>query len=84
MVKRYWWKESPNGVANFSWQPTSNCIAFNGLGTHKNFKQMVNHFEGHAVITTKIGLIKNLSTYCEVSFFSTFFKFSTFSNASST
>jgi len=67
MIKRYWWKESTNGVANFTWQPTSNCIAFNGLEKHKNFKQMVNHFEGHSAITTKTGLIKNLSIYCEVS-----------------
>lgn len=66
MLKRYWWKEGLNGLPHFIWNPTSSGINFANLNTNKNVKQIVNHLESHSEITTKIGLIKNLSLYCEV------------------
>jgi len=65
MLKRYWWKENMNGLLHFMWQPTSSGIPFSSLNTNKNLRQMANHFEGHASITTKTGLIKNLGSFCE-------------------
>ena len=35
---------------------------FENLSAHK--KRIVNHFEFHSELTTKNGLIKNLSRYC--------------------
>ncbi|CAI2376791.1 unnamed protein product [Moneuplotes crassus] len=44
---------------NFKWQQTSQGIKFNQLSTNGK-KQLVNHMENHAQITTKDNLFKNL------------------------
>ncbi len=67
MQKRYWWKEShiTNNSSHFFWQPVSRQNQFEKLDVAKG-KQILNHFEFHHELTTKINLIKNLQAYCEV------------------
>ena len=54
------------------WQPTSKGIIFDRLQANKTPKQVVNHFEFHKEISTKIGLVKNLQLYCELNKISLF------------
>mmetsp|Transcript_13777 Transcript_13777/g.11730 ORF Transcript_13777/g.11730 Transcript_13777/m.11730 type:complete len:120 (-) Transcript_13777:882-1241(-) len=62
MKKRYWFKETyeHNTLFNFAWQPTNRGIYFERLTASRTSKQVVNHFEFHREISTKISLIKNL------------------------
>ena len=65
--KRYWWREvtEVSSKLNLLWQATSKGIIFDRFQANKTPKQVVNHFEFHREISTKIGLIKNLQLYCE-------------------
>jgi hypothetical protein len=49
---------------NFKWKPFSVGIVFERLSKH-GFKQLVNHIEGHASLTTKDELFFNMKTHCE-------------------
>jgi hypothetical protein len=60
------WEEtnSFDKLFNFKWQPVSwgiNFDAINSFGT----RQLVNHFNNHAIITTKDQLFENVALYCE-------------------
>jgi len=44
------------------WSPTSKSINFDRLSNNL-FTQMVNHYEGHAEITTKDLLLKNVQNW---------------------
>lgn len=60
------WQEtsSSDKLANFRWQQLSRGIAFdqvNSCGT----RQLVNHIQNHALITTKHQLFSTLVQYCE-------------------
>lgn len=67
-----YWKEVPNftSVFHFKWQPVSRGIHFEQL-CHSQ-KQMVNHFEFHAEITTKDNLFKNFLAFAELNNFNAF------------
>ena len=69
LSKRENWEEmeASNSLFNLKWQQTSLGYRFERLSGNQSLKQMVNHFEFHKEITTKNGLIKSLSSYCEVS-----------------
>ena len=58
-----YWKEVPyfNSTYNFKWQPFSKGLRFDQLSMSQ--KQMFNHFEFHAEITTKDGIFKNMLNY---------------------
>lgn len=60
-----YWKESPSfsTVFQFKWQPFSKGLHFELLSESQ--KQMVNHFENHAEITTKDKLFLNLFAHGE-------------------
>jgi len=58
--------ESFNPLFNLKWQQNSRGYRFGKLTGNSNLRQLVNHFEYHKSITTKNGLIKTLSAYCEV------------------
>jgi len=60
-----YWKEVPNFNLNFNfkWQPFSKGLRFDQLSFTQ--KQMVNHFEYHAEVTTKDGLFKNMLSYAQ-------------------
>ncbi|KAL4485833.1 hypothetical protein ABPG72_012373 [Tetrahymena utriculariae] len=64
LLTRSNWRESPvySSNLNFRWHPFSKGIKFESLSLHK--KRIVNHFEFHAEITTKNGIIKNIGRYC--------------------
>ena len=68
MQARDCWQEieSFNSLFNLKWQQTYHGMKYNRL-TGDNPKQLVNHFEYHPEISTKNGLVKNLSRYCKVS-----------------
>ncbi len=61
-----YWKEVPSftSVFHFKWQPFSRGLHFDQL-CHSQ-KQMLNHLEGHAEITTKDCLFKNFLAYAEL------------------
>ena len=65
--KRPWFKETdkPIGKIDFYWQQSSKGLPFDRMNS-KESRLMVNHFEFHREISTKIGLIRNLQHYCEV------------------
>lgn len=66
MNSRAWWVEIPsyNTLFNLNWQPTSNTIKYDRLKLTP-FKQIVNHYEEHRELSSKINLLNNLQTYCE-------------------
>lgn len=69
MKKRYWWKElhESSSVFQFAWHQSSKKHNYDNLvRTPNKIKRIVNHFEFHAEITTKSGLLRNLSALCEV------------------
>ena len=49
---------------NFKWKPFSVGIVFDRLSKH-GFKQLVNHIEGHASLTTKDELFFNMKVHCD-------------------
>lgn len=61
-----YWKEVPfySTIYHFKWQPFSNGIRFEQLSYCQ--RQMLNHFEFHAEITTKDCLFKNLLAYSQL------------------
>jgi hypothetical protein len=59
------WEETSNtNMFNFKWKPFSVGIVFDRLSKH-GFKQLVNHIEGHASLTTKDELFFNMKVHCE-------------------
>ena len=60
-----YWKEVPyfNSTYSFKWQPVSKGFRFEQLSYSQ--KQMINHFEGHAEITTKDALFRNMLGYAQ-------------------
>jgi len=56
--------KSSQTLYNFKWAPSSRQIKFDFLGKHGQ-KNLVNHFENHALITTKDKLIDSMSKLCE-------------------
>jgi len=74
MRKRYWFKEADTSFVqvNFIWQQSTRGLFYERLNMTKDFKQVVNHYEFHREISTKINLIKNLQYYCEVLLFNVF------------
>jgi len=65
---RNWWEETPiyDQAYNMKWQQTYRGFRYERLIGNPNLKQLVNHFEYHGEISTKNGLIRSLSSYCEV------------------
>lgn len=61
------WEEVPltSLVFNFKWQQNNRAYNYEKLTQNSGVKQLVNHFEFHKEISSKAGLIKNLSYYCE-------------------
>jgi len=55
---------SSQTLYNFKWTPSSRFIKFDFLGKHGQ-KNLVNHFENHALITTKDKLIDSMTKLCE-------------------
>eukprot|EP00826_Nyctotherus_ovalis_P065251 TRINITY_DN9586_c0_g1_i5.p1 TRINITY_DN9586_c0_g1~~TRINITY_DN9586_c0_g1_i5.p1 ORF type:complete len:410 (-),score=85.20 TRINITY_DN9586_c0_g1_i5:323-1552(-) len=66
-MTRPWWIELTrlNSGFNFKWQPFSNGMRFDLLGTGKD-KQLVNHFEFHGELSSKSKLFLNLQAYAEM------------------
>lgn len=66
--KRGCWEqtESYDSLFNLKWQQTDYGYRYERMVGNPNLKQLLNHFEYHPEITTKNGLIKSLSNYCEV------------------
>ena len=56
--------KSSQTLYNFKWTPSSKQIKFDFLGKHGQ-KNLVNHFENHALITTKDKLIESMSKLSE-------------------
>lgn len=56
--------KSSQTLYNFKWAPVSRQIKFDFLGKHGQ-KHLVNHFENHALLTTKDHLIESMSKMCE-------------------
>ena len=56
--------KSSQTLYNFKWAPSSRQIKFDFLGKHGQ-KNLVNHFENHALITTKDQLIESMSKLSE-------------------
>ena len=52
---------------NFKWQQNTKNLNFSSLSKIGHFKQMVNHYEYHSVITNKANLFLNLMKHAEVS-----------------
>ena len=62
------WVELPDMLANdfhFKWQQNTKNLNFSTLSKVGHFKQMVNHFEYHSVITNKANLFLNLLKHAE-------------------
>ena len=51
---------------NFKWQQNGKNLNFGSLSKIGHFKQMVNHFEYHSVITNKANLFLNLMKHAEI------------------
>ena len=51
---------------NFKWQQNTKNLNFTTLSKVGHFKQMVNHFEYHSVITNKANLFLNLMKHAEI------------------
>lgn len=65
MEHRLSWKTSsimPTTTYNLRWKDVSCGIDFNGKG---GFKQMINHYENHCLISNKLNLFINFLRYCE-------------------
>jgi len=68
LAKRDWWEETEsfNTLFSLKWQQTYRGYKYERLSDKQSGpKQLLNHFENHTEISTKNGLIKNLSGYCE-------------------
>lgn len=50
---------------HLKWAPVSGQIRFDFMGKHGQ-KNLVNHFENHAVLTTKDQLFQNMTKHCEL------------------
>ena len=61
------WEEVPTTAVafNFKWLQNNKTYNYEKLTNNNGVKQLVNHFEFHKEISSKAGLIKNLSFYCE-------------------
>ena len=51
---------------NFKWQQNTKNLSFSSLSKVGHFKQMVNHYEYHSVITNKANLFVNLMKHAEI------------------
>ena len=51
---------------NFKWQQNTKNLNFSSLSKIGHFKQMVNHYEYHSVITNKANLFLNLMKHAEI------------------
>ena len=51
---------------NFKWQQNTKNLNFSSLSKVGHFKQMVNHYEYHSVITNKANLFLNLMKHAEI------------------
>ena len=64
------WKEIKNDYENqnfnFKWQQNTKNIFYNSLSKIPGYKQMVNHFEFHNVLTNKANLFYNMMKYAEL------------------
>jgi hypothetical protein len=56
--------QQPVSHFHLRWAPTSFKINFDRM-SNSLFTQMVNHFEGHAEITTKNKLFKNITKFSD-------------------
>jgi len=67
LAKRDWWEETEffNTLFSLKWQQTYRGYKYDRLSDKQGPRQLLNHFENHTEISTKNGLVKNLSTYCE-------------------
>lgn len=61
------WEEvtSSSLAFNFKWLQNNKTYNYEKLTSGSGLRQLVNHFEFHKEISSKAGLIKNLSFYCE-------------------
>ena len=69
MKKRSWWKEvnESNNSFHFAWYQSSKKHNYEPLSrTARKVNRIVNHYEFHTEITTKSGLLRNLTAYCDV------------------
>lgn len=69
MKKRHWWRElnENSSLYHFAWHQSGRKHNYDNLvKTPNKINRIVNHFEYHAEITTKSGLLRNLAAYCEV------------------
>ena len=63
------WMELPDLLQkdfNFKWQQNTRNLNFSTLSKVGHFKQMVNHYEYHSVITNKANLFLNLMKHAEI------------------
>ena len=63
------WSELPDlhqKDFNFKWQQNTKNLNFSTLSKIGHFKQMVNHYEYHSVITNKANLFINLMKHAEI------------------
>ena len=64
------WQEIKNDYDNqnfnFKWQQNIKNIYYNTLSNSCGYKQMVNHFEFHNVLTNKANLFYNMMKYAEI------------------
>ena len=63
------WIELPDLLQkdfNFKWQQNARNLNFSTLSKVGHFKQMVNHYEYHSVITNKANLFLNLMKHAEI------------------
>ena len=68
LKNRSWWEETKiyDDSYNLKWAQTYRGFRYERLGISPHVKQLVNHFEYHTEVSTKNGLIRSLSSYCEV------------------
>jgi len=65
-TRDYWieLEEKHLTLYSFKWSPTSKYINFDQLGAHGQ-RKLVNHIQGHDLLTTKDQLYKNMHKYLE-------------------
>ena len=59
-----WEETTATHLFNFKWKPVSHGIVYDRLSKY-GYKQLVNHIEGHAALTTKDQLFFNIRAHCE-------------------
>lgn len=67
MGRRAGWSEetfTQRSTCHFAWHPESRTVRFDRYAPYLDL-QMVNHFEGHAQLSNKLSLYRNLKEYCE-------------------